>query len=117
MENERVRPARKRQKITRMSVVDQVCASIKQDIADGVWKAGDKIPSEGEFAEMFGVNRLSVRMALQKLSTLGIIGWARVPSSAPFLCGLFSARSLSFTTMTKNTARFSSCAICWRASA
>ena len=73
MENERVRPARKRQKITRMSVVDQVCASIKQDIADGVWKAGDKIPSEGEFAELFGINRLSVRMALQKLSTLGII--------------------------------------------
>ena len=42
----------------------------KQDIADGVWKTGDKIPSEGELAEIFGVNRLSVRMALQKLSAL-----------------------------------------------
>lgn len=64
---------RKRTKISRVSVVDQVCAAIKQDIADGVWKSGDKIPSEAEFAETFGVNRLSVRMALQKLNTLGII--------------------------------------------
>ncbi|MGW8114005.1 FadR/GntR family transcriptional regulator [Caproicibacterium sp. NSD3] len=60
-------------KISRISLVDQVCASIKQDIVDGIWKAGDKLPSESDFADAFGVNRLSVRMALQKLSTLGII--------------------------------------------
>ncbi|WP_369281971.1 FadR/GntR family transcriptional regulator [Oscillibacter sp. GMB15532] len=63
----------RKMKISRVSIVDQVCASIKQDIADGIWKTGDKIPSEAEFADTFGVNRLSVRMALQKLSTLGII--------------------------------------------
>lgn len=63
----------KRAKISRVSIVEQVCASIKQDIAGGVWKAGQRIPTEAEFAELFGVNRLSVRMALQKLSTLGII--------------------------------------------
>lgn len=63
----------RRAKISRVSIVDQVCASIKQDIAMGVWKAGDRLPTEAEFAELFGVNRLSVRMALQKLSTLGII--------------------------------------------
>lgn len=65
-------PQRK-MKIRRISLVDQVCASIKQDIVDGIWKAGDKLPSESDFADTFGVNRLSVRMALQKLSTLGII--------------------------------------------
>lgn len=63
----------RKKKISRVSIVDQVCASIKQDIADGIWKTDEKIPSEGELAEIFGVNRLSVRMALQKLSTLGII--------------------------------------------
>lgn len=67
------RSGRRKAKIARVTVVDQVCASIKQDIADGLWKPGDKIPSESEFAEIFGVNRLSVRMALQKLNTLGII--------------------------------------------
>lgn len=76
MENEQVvRTAAqlKRAKINRVSIVDQVCASIKQDIAAGTWKEGERIPTEAEFAELFGVNRLSVRMALQKLSTLGII--------------------------------------------
>ena len=74
MESEQTgRPSRRKMKIARVSIVDQVCASIKQDIADGIWKPGDKIPSEAEFADMFGVNRLSVRMALQKLNTLGII--------------------------------------------
>lgn len=67
------RRTRKKMKIARVSIVDQVCSAIKQDIADGLWKPGDKIPSESEFAETFGVNRLSVRMALQKLNTLGII--------------------------------------------
>lgn len=72
MEKEKKRGV-KHAKINRISIVDQVCASIKQDIADGIWKESEKIPSEAEFAEMFGVNRLSVRMALQKLNTLGII--------------------------------------------
>ncbi|MFR1050737.1 MAG: FadR/GntR family transcriptional regulator [Lachnospirales bacterium] len=65
MEREELcRPGGRKMKITRVSIVDQVCSSIKQDIADGIWKAGDKLPSEAEFAETFGVNRLSVRMAL-----------------------------------------------------
>jgi len=60
-------------KIKRISIVDQISDEIKQGIIDGVWKPGDKLPSESEFAKMYGVNRLSVRMALQKLSTLGIL--------------------------------------------
>lgn len=66
-------PNRRKLRINRTSIVDQVCQSIKQDIVNGFWKTGDKLPSEAEFAESFGVNRLSVRMALQKLNTLGII--------------------------------------------
>ncbi len=60
-------------KIEKISIVDQVFSSIKQDIVDGVWKVGERLPSESEFADIFGVNRLSVRMALQKLSAVGII--------------------------------------------
>lgn len=66
-------PLNKKMKISRVSIVEQVCTAIKKDIAAGTWKEGDKLPSEAEFAEAFGVNRLSVRMALQKLSALGII--------------------------------------------
>ncbi|MCI1930369.1 MAG: GntR family transcriptional regulator [Clostridia bacterium] len=61
------------QKIERISVVDQIGDALKQQILNGNWKAGDKLPSETEIAKMYGVNRLSVRMALQKLSTLGVI--------------------------------------------
>lgn len=60
-------------KIKKISVVDQVCNSIKQGIIDQKWVEGEKLPSEGSFAEMYGVNRLSVRMALQKLNTLGVV--------------------------------------------
>ena len=82
----------KRAKISRVSIVDQVCTSIKQDIVDGVWKEGEKIPSESDLADTFGVNRLSVRMALQKLNTLGVIetrvgegSYVRLFSLRPFI--------------------------------
>lgn len=60
-------------KIKKISIVDQVEEEIKKALIDGVWKEGDRLPTEAEFAEMFGVNRLSVRLALGKLSALGLI--------------------------------------------
>ena len=60
-------------KISKISVVDQVADEMKEKIVSGEWKPGDKLPSESDIAQMYGVNRLSVRMALQKLGTLGII--------------------------------------------
>lgn len=60
-------------KISKISVVDQVADEMKEKIVTGEWKPGDKLPSESDIAQMYGVNRLSVRMALQKLATLGII--------------------------------------------
>ncbi|QQO08401.1 FadR/GntR family transcriptional regulator [Breznakiella homolactica] len=60
-------------KISHISAVDQVSERIKQAITSGQWKVGTRLPSEGELAEIYGVNRLTVRMALQKLNVLGII--------------------------------------------
>ncbi|MDC7249632.1 MAG: GntR family transcriptional regulator, partial [Sphaerochaetaceae bacterium] len=60
-------------KIKRISLVDQIADAIKQDLLDKVWDTGEKLPSEKELSQSFGVNRLSVRMALQKLSTLGLV--------------------------------------------
>jgi len=56
-----------------ISLVDQVSEELKASITAGEWNAGDKLPSEAALAETYGVNRLTVRMALQKLSTLGIV--------------------------------------------
>lgn len=66
-------PERNKMKIEKISVVDQVVDEIKQTIISDKYKAGDKLPSETEMAQLYGVNRLSVRMAFQKLNTLGVI--------------------------------------------
>lgn len=71
--NERALRPVHRVKIQRTSMSDQICASIKEDIIKGVYQAGSKLPSEAQLTEIFGVNRLSVRMALQKLNTLGFV--------------------------------------------
>lgn len=51
------------------SVYEQVLANIK----NGVWKSGDKLPSESELCNILQVSRVSVRSALQRLQTLGLI--------------------------------------------
>lgn len=60
-------------KIKRIPLSEQVYNSIKEGIVSGKWEVGDKLPSEKELAEAFGVNRLTVRGALQKLNILGIV--------------------------------------------
>ncbi|MDO5416358.1 MAG: GntR family transcriptional regulator [Lachnospiraceae bacterium] len=59
--------------IKKISAADQVCDIIKENIQNGEWPVGERLPAESELASMFGVNRLTVRLALQKLNTLGIV--------------------------------------------
>lgn len=49
------------QKISRASIGDQVYQQMKDQIVNGEWKAGDRLPSENELAEQFGVSRVTVR--------------------------------------------------------
>lgn len=59
--------------IQKTSISEQVFNIIKTNIASGNWKAGDRIPSETELAAQFGISRMSVRSALQRLISLGLI--------------------------------------------
>ena len=59
--------------IQRVHVGEQVFEQLKKLLIQGEWKQGEKIPSENELADMFGVSRITIRQALQKLSTLGLI--------------------------------------------
>jgi GntR family transcriptional repressor for pyruvate dehydrogenase complex len=52
---------------------EQVFMHIKEAIKKGEWKVNERIPSEIELSDKFGVNRLTVRMALQKLNSMGIL--------------------------------------------
>lgn len=54
------------------SATEQVYEALRGRISSGEWRPGERLPSESELAASFGVNRLTVRMALQKLAALGV---------------------------------------------
>lgn len=60
-------------RIKKTSAADLVCARMREMVIDGTWPVNEKIPSEGKLAETFGVNRLTVRNALQRLNALGVL--------------------------------------------
>jgi GntR family transcriptional repressor for pyruvate dehydrogenase complex len=60
-------------KIVRDGVTDQVYSQLKENIVQGVWQPGDKIPSENQLVSLFGVSRASIRMAIQRMITLGLL--------------------------------------------
>lgn len=50
-----------------------VYESLLRQIKERKWEEGEKLPSENELREQFGVSRISVREAMQKLTALGIV--------------------------------------------
>lgn len=61
------------QKIVRENISDLVFSELKKNIANGAWRPGDKLPSENEIAEAFGVSRVTVRAALNRLAALNLV--------------------------------------------
>jgi GntR family transcriptional repressor for pyruvate dehydrogenase complex len=57
----------------RQNLSEQVAGRIKQLILENGLKIGDRLPTEQEMADRFGVSRVSVREATKALSFLGII--------------------------------------------
>lgn len=60
-------------KIKKVDLSEQVYNQIINQIKIGNYKAGGKIPSEKKLSELFGVSRVSIRAALQKLKAVGIL--------------------------------------------
>ncbi len=59
--------------VKKLNISDQVYEQLKEQLINGVWKQGDKIPSENELVALFDVSRVTVRQALSKLITLGLL--------------------------------------------
>ncbi len=55
------------------SVPERVLDEITRLVMDGVLKPGDRLPSESELAESFGVGRSSLREAMRALQLLGMV--------------------------------------------
>lgn len=60
------------EKISKASISDQVYEKLKSLIIKGVLRQGEKLPSENDLAQSFGVSRITIRQALSKLTTLGL---------------------------------------------
>src|SRR3954468_17181844 len=59
--------------LTRATLPQEIVAAIADLIMTGVWKPGDRIPSEKELAARFGVGRSTIREAIKSLVILGVI--------------------------------------------
>ena len=55
------------------SVTDQVALFIQENITNGSWPLGSKIPSESQLCQTLGVSRTSVRSAIQQFIAIGAI--------------------------------------------
>ena len=55
------------------SVPEQILDEITRLVTEGMLKPGDRLPSESELAEKFGVGRSSLREAMRALQLLGVV--------------------------------------------
>jgi GntR family transcriptional repressor for pyruvate dehydrogenase complex len=69
---------------------------LKNQLMAGVWKAGERLPSEHELCGVFGVSRVTVRAALQQLEILGLVetrhGDGTFAASRPSINDMFQAQ-------------------------
>ena len=56
-----------------MALYQQIKDFIAGRIQDGTWKAGDRLPSENELVQQFGMSRMTVNRALRELLEQGRI--------------------------------------------
>ena len=59
--------------MTRISLWSTIAATLRAEIAAGLYRPGDKLPTEAEMAGRFGVNRHTVRHALAALADEGTV--------------------------------------------
>ena len=54
-------------------ISDEVFEYLQSNLTSGIWKPGQRIPSERELCATLGVSRVSVRAAIGKLKGLGLL--------------------------------------------
>ena len=52
---------------------DYIMEDIETMLREGKFKEGDKLPNQNDFAQMLGVSRVSLREALRKLESMGVV--------------------------------------------
>lgn len=67
------------------SVAKQISEQIRESILDGRLKADDRLPTENELAQQFGVSRPTIREALKRLAAQNLIRSRRGPTGGTFV--------------------------------
>lgn len=70
--------------IKRVSLSEQVLESIVKYVQEHGMQVGDKLPTEGEFSEIFQVSRTSIREAMKALGFSGAV--ESIPGKGTFIC-------------------------------
>ena len=76
-----------------MTVSEAIFEQLKERIVSGEWKPGEQIPSENKLCQLCGASRVSVRAAIQKLSSLGLVESRR--GGGTFVCSLSGEQHLN----------------------
>src|SRR2546423_6617888 len=50
-----------------------VYTALRRDLQSGRWKHGDRMPTEAELVETFGVSRITVARAMRDLQAAGLV--------------------------------------------
>lgn len=61
------------ERVARTSIVDVVIARLRDEIRNGNWPVGTKIPTEATLVDVLGVSRPSVREAVRSLVQAGLL--------------------------------------------
>jgi GntR family transcriptional repressor for pyruvate dehydrogenase complex len=59
--------------VSRVTLGEQVAAQLSDQISDGKWKTGEKLPSESELCLALNIGRSTLREALKSLAFVGMV--------------------------------------------
>jgi GntR family transcriptional repressor for pyruvate dehydrogenase complex len=59
--------------VSRVTVGEQVALQLASMICDGRWRAGEKLPAEGELCRALAIGRSTLREALKSLAFIGMV--------------------------------------------
>lgn len=65
---------------------EQICAAVRDQLASGALRPGDKLPAERLLAEQLGVGRNALREALRSLEMAGVIELRTGVKGGAFIC-------------------------------
>lgn len=71
--------------IVKSSISKQIAEQLREAIVSGQFKIGERLPTEDELAQRYGVSRPSVREALKRLAAQNLVRAKRGPSGGNFV--------------------------------